>query len=153
TITSLSCTSTTYCLRTDEQGYATVFNGVIWSTPHQIDAPTGISDPVLHSACVGTSCVAVDTYDNFLQTSDGTTWTAQGNIGDQTGMTAKGIDSLACATATLCVAGDGDATTYAVPPNPTAPVVSPASAAVGQTLTLTHATVQTTPVWYYDDWY
>ena len=32
--------------------------------------------PQLHSACAGTRCVAVDYYDNFYSSSDGTTWTA-----------------------------------------------------------------------------
>ena len=151
---SLSCTSTAFCLETDETGFASVFNGTSWSTPKHVDHPSGISFPVLYSACVGTSCVAVDTYDNFVQTSDGQTWSSAVNIGARTGMTARGINSVTCATATLCVAGDGegDATTYAVPPNPGKPSLT-GKPSVGQTLTLTHASVQTTPVWYHDDWF
>ncbi len=151
---SLSCTSTSFCLETDEAGYASVFKGAGWSAAQRVDHPMGIANPILHSACVGTSCVAVDTYDNFIQTSNGTTWTAAVNIGADTGMTGKGINSIACATPTLCVVGDGvgDASTYAIPPNPTKPTLT-GSATVGQTLTLTNGTVQNPSVWYYDDWF
>lgn len=151
---SLSCTSTNFCLETDEAGFASVFNGSAWSTPQHVDNPQGIASPILYSACVGTGCVGVDNYDNFVQTSDGTTWTPAVNIGDQTGLTANGINSIACATPALCVVGDGegDASTYSIPPNPTSPTLT-GSPAVGQTLTLTHATAQNPPVWYYDDWF
>jgi hypothetical protein len=87
---SLSCTSTNFCLETDEAGFASVFNGGSWSTPQHVDNPQGIANPILYTACVGTSCVGVDTYDNFIQTSDGTTWTSAVNIGAGTGLTAKG---------------------------------------------------------------
>ena len=115
---------------------------------------TVIANPILHSACVGTSCVGVDSQDNFIQTSDGTNWTSPVNIGAATGLTAKGIDSIACATPTLCVVGDGegDTSTYAIPPNPTPPTVTGAPT-VGQTLTLAHGTVQNSPVWFHDDWF
>ena len=149
---SLSCTSTTFCLETDEAGFASVFNGSAWSAPHHVDSV--IANPILHSACVGTSCVGVDSQDNFIQTSDGTNWTSPVNIGAATGLTAKGIDSIACATPTLCVVGDGegDTSTYAIPPNPTPPTVTGAPT-VGQTLTLAHGTVQNSPVWFHDDWF
>jgi Divergent InlB B-repeat domain len=151
---SLSCTSTTFCLETDEAGFASVFSGSAWSTPQHVDNPQGIANPILHSACVGTNCVGVDNYDNFIQTSDGTTWTSAVNIGADTGLTGNGINSIACATPTLCVVGDteGDASTYAIPPNPTRPTLT-GSPTVGQTLALTHATVQNPPVWYHDDWF
>jgi hypothetical protein len=42
--------------------------------------------------------------------------------------------------------------TYAIPPNPTKPTLI-GSPTVGQTLKLTHATVQNPPVWHYDDWF
>ena len=146
---SLSCTSTIFCLETDEAGYASLFNGSTWSTPHRVDSYN--ATPQLHSSCVGTSCVAVDFYDNFYQSGDGSTWTTAVNIHADT--LIAGVESLACATATLCVAGDGvgDATTYAVPPAPGTPSLA-GTPTVGQTLTLTHASVQAPNVWYYDDW-
>jgi hypothetical protein len=146
---SLSCTSTSFCLETDDIGQASRFDGTSWSTPHQVD--TYNADPVLYSSCVGTNCAAVDFYDNFFFTADGSTWTSGGNI--HAGTLISGVESLTCATATLCVAGDGvgDATTYAVPPALGKPALT-GTPTVGQTLTLTHATAQTASVWYYDDW-
>ena len=72
----------------------------------------------MESSCVGTSCVGVDFNDNFVQTSDGNTWTTPVNLHAKTGLSA--VYSVACATATPCVADDGlgDATTYTVPPRP-----------------------------------
>jgi hypothetical protein len=146
---SLSCTSTSFCLETDETGYASVFNGTSWSTPVHVDSFN--SDPELYSSCVGTSCVAVDYYDNFFHSDDGSTWTSAVDIHSST--LIAGIGSLSCATATLCVAGDGvgDATTYAVPPAAGKPALT-GTPTVGHTLTLTHASVQTPSVWYHDDW-
>jgi len=48
--------------------------------------------------------------------------------------------------------GEGDATTYSVPPNPGKPKLS-GTPTVSQTLALTHASAQNPPVWYYDDWF
>ena len=146
---SLSCTAATFCLETGDSGYGSVFNGTTWSAPIHIDGFN--ASPVLYSSCVATSCVGLDRFDNFLQTSDGTTWSAPTNIHATT--LISGIESLSCATATLCVAGDGvgDATTYAVAPVTAAPSIS-GPATVGQTLTLTHAAVATSPVWYSDNW-
>ena len=146
---SLTCTSSTFCLETDETGYASTFNGSAWSTPHHVD--TFNSDPVLYSSCVGTSCVAVDFYDNFYRAGDGSTWTSAVNLHSGTGI--SGVGSLTCATATLCVAGDGvgDATTYAIPPANGKPALT-GTPTVGHTLALTHASVQTPGVWYYDGW-
>jgi hypothetical protein len=148
-VVSLSCTSSTFCLETDDIGQASIYNGTGWSTPVTVD--TYNSQPVLYSACTGTDCVAVDAFDNFYSTSTGTTWTSAFNLVPSTGI--SGVDSLTCATATLCVAGDGlgDVTTYAVPPAPTKPALT-GTPTVGQKLTVTHATVQTSPVWYADDW-
>jgi hypothetical protein len=147
-VDSLSCTSTTFCLATDDAGNASTFTGSGWTTKN-VDSVT--STPELHSSCAGTSCVAVDFNDNFVHTTDGSTWTTPTNLHASTGI--SGIYSMACATATLCVAGDGlgDATTYSVPPLPGKPRLT-GTATVGHTLTLTHATVQIPNVWYYDDW-
>lgn len=146
---SLSCTSTTFCLETDDTGYASTFNGSGWSAPVHVDSFN--SNPGLYSSCVGTSCVAVDYYDNFFHSDDGTTWTSAMDIHGST--LISGIESLTCATATLCVAGDGvgDATTYAVPPAAGKPSLT-GTPTVGHPLALTHATVQTPSVWYHDDW-
>jgi hypothetical protein len=146
---SLSCTSTTFCLETDKTGHASVFTGSSWSAPAHID--TFNAEPELHSSCVGTTCVAVDFFDNFLQTSDGTTWTSPVDIHAST--LIAGVESLTCESATLCVAGDGEgnATTYAVPPSPGTPTLT-GTPTVGQTLTLTHASVQSPSVWYIDNW-
>jgi hypothetical protein len=147
---SLSCTSTTFCVETDEAGNASVFSGSGWSTPQNVDNTT--ATPRLYSSCVGTSCVGLDFNDNFVATSDGSTWSSPVNIHAST--LISGIESLACASATLCVAGDGlgNATTYAIPPAPTTPTLT-GTGTVGQTLTLTHASVQNPPVWYDDQWF
>ena len=148
-VVSLSCTSTSFCLATDDIGQALVFNGTSWSSPNHID--TFNPQPILYSACVGTSCVAVDFFDNFFQSTDGSTWSSAVNIHSSTSI--SGVESLACATATLCVAGDGvgDATTYAIPPTPGKPTLT-GTPSVGHALTLGHAPVQTQPVWRADDW-
>jgi hypothetical protein len=150
---SLTCTSTTFCLESDEIGDVSVFNGAGWSTPQNVDSYN--ATPQLYSSCVGKSCVAIDFYDNALSTSDATTgtWTTPAGIHADTGL--AGVESLTCQSATLCVAGDGigNASTYAIPPSPGTPVLAPSPTAdVGQTLTLTHAGVQDPSVWYYDDW-
>ena len=128
---SLSCTSTSFCLETDDTGYASAFNGSGWSSPVHVDSFN--SDPELYSSCVGTSCVAVDYYDNFFHSDDGTSWTSAVDIHSST--LIAGIESLTCATATLCVAGDGvgDATTYAVPPAAGKPALT-GTPTVGHTL-------------------
>jgi hypothetical protein len=148
---SLSCTSTNFCLDTDSAGNASVYNGVHWTT-QAVDTPMNISAPLLHSACVGTSCVGVDFYDNFVQTSDGSTWTQPVNIKSDTSIAA--VYSVACATATLCVAGDGlgDATTYTVPLGLGTPSIA-GTGTVGQTLALTHAAVAVPGAWYSDAWF
>jgi hypothetical protein len=145
---SLTCTSTTFCLETSAAGDRSVFNGTLWS-PANIDSG---ATPELYSSCVGTSCVAVDHNGNFLQSSDGLSWTSPVNIQSATGIGS--VTSVACAAATLCVAGDGqgNATTYAVPPAPGPPALS-GTPTVGQTLTLTHASIQTPNSWSGgDDW-
>jgi hypothetical protein len=150
-VVSLTCTSASFCLETDAIGQALVFNGVTWSSPVVVDNYN--AEPVLYSACAGTptNCVAVDEFDNSYQSSDGVTWTSAVNLKPSTGL--SGVSSLTCATATLCVAGDGlgDTSTYAVPPGSGKPALS-GTPTVGHALTLTHAAVATSPVWYADDW-
>ena len=109
-----------------------------------------IGTPQLRSACSGTSCVAVDVNDNFTRTTDGgADWTTL------TPMNASlsGIESVACANASLCVAGDGigDASTFTVPPTLGKPSLA-GTAKVGSRLTLTHASTVLPSVWRYDDW-
>lgn len=149
---SVSCTAATFCLETDASGNGSVYNGSSWSTT-SVDAPLNITTPVLYSSCVGTSCVAVDFYDNAFATSNGTTWSPNNpaNLHADTGI--SGIGALGCATATLCVAGDGigDATTYAPPPAAGLPALA-GTPTVGQTLTLAHAASAESQAWYYDDW-
>jgi hypothetical protein len=149
---SLTCTSATFCLLTDEVGYGMVFSGTTWSAATHIDSD--VSFPVLYSSCGGSGCVAVDYYGDAFASSNGTTWAPNNpaNIDDDTGISA--IGALSCApTGTICVAGDGlgDATTYALPPNAGKPALA-GSPTVGSTLGLTHAANDAPQAWYYDAW-
>lgn len=148
-VVSLTCTSISFCLATDNIAQTAVFDGSTWSAPQPVSATN--SPTLLYSSCAGTNCVALDFNDNAYSSSNGLTWTPGGNI--HAGTLVSGITAVACATATLCVAGDGlgDATTYAVPPATGHPTLT-GTPTVGQKLTLTHAHVQTTPVWFADDW-
>lgn len=149
---SLSCTSSTFCLLTDEAGYATTFNGTTWSPPSHIDAFN--ATPQLYSSCGAGGCVAVDFYGNAFASATGTSWTpnSPANIHADTGI--SGVKAVSCSeTGTLCVAGDGlgNATTYAFPPNAAKPTLA-GTPAVGQSVTLTHASNDVPQAWYYDAW-
>jgi hypothetical protein len=147
---SLSCPSVNSCLETSDKGYASVYNGTAWSSK-RVD--TNGTSPLLHSSCVGTFCMAMDYQAGYLTTSDFTTntWTSRVDVHSDTLLGY--VSSLACVTATLCVAGDagGEVSTYAVPPAPGKPMLS-GTPTVGQTLGITHAPVQQPAVWYAEDW-
>lgn len=153
--TSISCTSSSHCLVTHEEGRLSRFNGATWSTAaNRIDTYNDHPRPLV--SCVGSTCMAVDFYDNFTRSTDGgVNWTPLVNF-KSTGLAGGigGIHSLACVSATLCIAGDGlgQVTTFAVPPQPAPPSIS-GSAFVGQTLSLTRGTVQTPGAWYRDAWW
>ena len=115
--------------------------------PHHVDNPLGIANPILYSACVGTSCVAVDSQDNFIQTSDRTTWTSAVNIGAATGFHRQG-DCQHCVR-------DADAVRRGRRRGRHVDLCDPANShdaqpdrfpTVGQTLTLAHGTVQNSSV-------
>src|SRR5262249_16775829 len=78
-----------------------------------------------------TICKALDFNDDAYSTPSGNTVAlsvdSPANIHAGTGVAA--IESIACQSATLCVAGDGlgDATTWAVPLNPGKPVLGRAA--------------------------
>lgn len=153
--TSISCTSSSHCLVTHEEGKLTRFDGATWSTAaNRIDTYNDHPRPLV--SCVGSTCMAVDFYDNFTRSTDGgATWTSLVNF-KSTGLASGigGIHSLACISATLCVAGDGlgQVTTFAVPPQPVPPSIA-GPAFVGQTLSLGRGTVQTPGAWYRDTWW
>jgi hypothetical protein len=150
-IMSLSCTSSSFCMATDEAGNANVFDGsTTWTTTTGVD--TYNSTPQLRAACVGTTCIGVDYYDNFTETTDGGAhWSPLVNIHNSTGL--AGIYSVACASATLCVAGDGigGASTFTTPPALGTPHLS-GTPVIGNTLALTHASTVLPHVWYSDNW-
>jgi hypothetical protein len=150
-IMSLSCTSTSFCMATDESGNASVFDGTsTWTTTTGVD--TFNASPQLRSSCVGTTCVGVDYYENFTETTDGGLhWSTPVSIQSPTGLSA--IYSVTCATATLCVAGDGlgGESTYTIPPALGQPHLT-GTPTIGNTLTLTHTTTALPNVWYTDNW-
>jgi hypothetical protein len=110
---AVSCVSTTFCVATDSVGDILAWNGSSWSVPQAVDPGTGAgalgSNELVSVSCVGPSfCVAVDSGGRAV-TFDGKTWSTPRLID-----TRSGLRAVSCATASDCVAldGDGDVLTY-----------------------------------------
>ncbi len=119
---SVSCVSASFCALADSGGDVLTWNGAKWSSPAQID-PTG--DGIESVSCASrSSCVAVDWNGNAL-IGHGTSWsmpaiscpgsTTSGagtcyTRGTYVDPRAGVLDSVSCASGSLCVAVDGNGT-------------------------------------------
>ncbi len=109
TLSSLSCPSVTVCVAGDEGGDIITYDGTNWSAPSQVDA----SGWIMSISCPSTSfCVAVDAGGKAV-TYDGNSWSAPATIdsetetiGSYTFTVGIPLESVSCASASLCVVGD-----------------------------------------------
>ena len=96
---AVSCTSTTFCMAVDANGYALSYNGSTWSTPTQIDPAGGTLAAV--SCTSSTFCMAVD-YDGNAMSYNGSTWSSPTLIDGDSGV----LDGVSCTSTTFCMAVD-----------------------------------------------
>ncbi|MCL6104491.1 MAG: hypothetical protein M1483_02475 [Actinobacteria bacterium] len=116
-LTSVSCTSTTFCIATDGSNTVRIFNGTAWFTSVVPPAgpPTAGYDSV---SCISRSfCEAVG-LKGYATTFNGTSWSAPQLI-DLASQKKPWpwLTSVSCVPATespgeLCVAGDGDGNAF-----------------------------------------
>ena len=92
-LSSVSCTSSSFCVAVDASGNALIWDGIAWSAPVNID---GSNDLASVSCSSSSFCVAVDHSDNAL-TWDGTSWSAPLAID-------AGLYSVSCSSSSFCVA-------------------------------------------------
>jgi RHS repeat-associated protein len=97
-LNGVACTSTTSCVAVDGAGnvlnLAINSEGVATATKHDIDG----TNSLVAIACVSGTCVTIDSHGNiFVSTNSGETWTEKAQMGGV-------YDSVACASASLCVA-------------------------------------------------
>jgi hypothetical protein len=98
-LTSVSCTSATFCAAVDAHGHAQTFDGTNWAPA--VLADSSANPDITSVSCVSTSfCMAVDNTgnaDNF----NGTVWsTAPINAGSP-------MLAVSCRSTTFCIAVDG----------------------------------------------
>jgi hypothetical protein len=97
---SVSCTSETFCVATDDLGNAVTFNGTTWSTT--VATAAGRQSSI---SCVSTTfCVVVDASGNAVR-YNGATWSATTNIAltPPPGGSSP-ASSVSCVSTTFCVA-------------------------------------------------
>lgn len=106
TIDVVSCASPSFCAVVDSVGDAATFNGSSWTVP----APIGTSQFIAVSCPTDRFCAAVGSGGavEFV----GSSWRTPERLGTRSG--AGTPDSVSCASATFCVAGDlrGDIFTF-----------------------------------------
>ena len=101
----MSCTSTTFCMAVDGNGYALSYNGSTWSTPTQIDSAGG---PLAAVSCTSsTFCMAVS-YDGNAFAYNGTDWTTLTATWSNPidGANYGQLDGVSCTSPTFCMAVD-----------------------------------------------
>jgi len=100
---SVSCTASTFCVAVGDDGLASLYDGVSWSPPQEIDGNIQL-DSV--SCTASTFCVAVDSEGDAL-TYNGTSWTSQPSIDPGTT-----FNSVSCVSTTFCMAVDGQGNAF-----------------------------------------
>jgi hypothetical protein len=103
-LTAVSCSSSSFCVATDNVGNASIYGGTSWTAAASVDNTTALTAV----SCTSSSfCVATDSAGNAL-VYGGVTWTTT-SIDGTTALTA-----VSCTSSSFCAAGDGDgnAVTY-----------------------------------------
>jgi hypothetical protein len=96
-LTSVSCTSSSFCMAVDTRGAALTYNGSTWSAPLSADSTGG---PLTSVSCTSTTfCAAADGSGNAL-TYNGSTWSS--TDADQ----ANNITAVSCTSMSFCEAVD-----------------------------------------------
>ncbi|MCL4448934.1 MAG: hypothetical protein M1152_04520 [Actinobacteria bacterium] len=113
-LTSVSCTSTTFCIATDGSNTVRIFNGTAWFT--SVVPPAGPPTAGYNSvSCISRSfCEAVGV-EGYATTFNGTSWSAPqliDPVSHKKDASPFSFTSVSCVPATespgeLCVAGDG----------------------------------------------
>jgi hypothetical protein len=100
TLSSVSCTSTSFCMAVDDAGEFLTFDGTSWTTPAFIAAEA--RDGQYEVSCASaTMCVAIG--NAYAYTYDGTTWTQVSSLDDPDDLT-----KVSCTETSVCVvAGSG----------------------------------------------
>ena len=102
-VQAVSCSSAAACAVVDAQGHAVTYRDGAWAAPLTV-ASTGLADV---SCATDRSCVAVTATSDGVSpgaalTFDGVVWSAPVTMDP-----SPTLDTVACATSTFCVAGDG----------------------------------------------
>ena len=109
-ITSISCTSATFCMAVDgtDDDYL-IFNGTSWTSPSLV----AYSDDLLSVSCVSSSfCVAVDNDGDIVEYSN-SSWSSE-LLGEGETPSGYPLESVSCVSTSFCAAvnADGYAYTY-----------------------------------------
>ena len=94
-VSASTCTSSTFCVAVDIDGYATVYNGTTWSTPSDIDGSRILSAVTCTSSSF---CVAVDD-SGYATRYNGTSWSTPTDIDG-----SRSLDTVSCSSSSFCVA-------------------------------------------------
>jgi hypothetical protein len=100
-VTSVSCTSESFCVAVDASGNAVVYNGLQWSSPTPIDSALesphlGIASPTV--SCISPGfCVAVDGLGNAM-IFNGTAWSSPLKV------SPTELEGVSCVSSTFCMA-------------------------------------------------
>jgi len=97
-LTSVSCTSPSFCVAVSASGDALTFNGSRWSAPVKIDVA---NHNELYVSCASPRfCMAVDAAGDTMR-FDGTAWSPPAKVNSHLSLGA--ITGLSCASASLCM--------------------------------------------------
>jgi hypothetical protein len=109
-LTSVGCSSETFCMAVDDAGSAMTWSGATWSAP----TATGLSS-LSGVSCAATICMAVSNIGDAVEYSDGA-W------GKPVSIDASDLTAVSCTSATFCAATDAsnhvltfDGTTWTAP--------------------------------------
>ncbi|MGO9788742.1 MAG: hypothetical protein ACLP8S_04185 [Solirubrobacteraceae bacterium] len=105
-VTSVSCTSPTFCVAVDNAYNEMTYNGTSWSAPQAIETtPNGVVAGLIVSCASSTFCVALG-YNGSALTYDGTSWSTAQELVPQAESIASfaGFTSVDCLSSTYCAA-------------------------------------------------
>ncbi len=106
-MSSVSCTSSSFCMAVDTSGHVVKYNGTSWSAPSDIDGTASIESV----SCTSSSfCMAVDSFGYYL-TFNGSTWTSRASYDSYD--TPTSVSCWLQSSSPFCMAVDTGGRAYA----------------------------------------